>query len=37
MKYISWGASYKGIAFGLSINTWMWHVDFLFWWIGGEW
>ena len=37
MKYISWGAYYKGIAFGFSINNWSWHVDFLFWWIGGEW
>jgi len=37
MKYISWGAYYKGVAFGFSINNWSWHVDFLFWWIGGEW
>lgn len=37
MKYISYGAYYKGVSLGFSVTSWGWSIDFLFWWIGGEW
>ena len=36
MNYIECGHSWNGIGFGFSISKWAWHIDFLFWWIGGE-
>jgi hypothetical protein len=37
MKYVDWGFSHRAIGFGFGISKWGWHIDFLFWWIGGEW